>query len=118
MSIRENIQCYPRIDVGQYLNIIESEFCADVHPTQRDALLVDGLPFYRPQQTNDHTFILGFNYIPLSDTLLQPLIRHPEFFSDTCVIRWTQEQELLLEVTLSDLRVQFDESESNHQMNV
>jgi hypothetical protein len=35
---------------------------------------------------------------------LQALIEHPELASDETVVRWTQEQELVLESTLGDLR--------------
>ena len=67
---------------------------------------MDGIPFYRPQTLEGHTFILGFNYVPLPDVLLKPLIYNPELFSSDHLVRWTQEQELLMETTLKELQNQ------------
>ncbi len=106
MSIRENIQFYPGVDVDQYLDVLITDFGADAHPTQPDAFLVDGLPFHKPQTGKNYIFILGFNYVPLSDVLVQAVIQHPELFPGEIFIQWTQEQELLLETTLKDLRLQ------------
>ena len=104
MSIRENIQIYPRIDLDQFLAFLKNELGAVNHPAQTGAYLLDGLPFYKPERTEDHDFILGFNYAQLPLALIQTLIDHPEIFSDEISIRWTQEQDLILEDTLGDLR--------------
>ena len=101
MSVRENIQLYPGIDVENYIEVLKSDFGAEEHPSQPDAFLVDELPFYYPQQTETNTCVLGFNYLPLSGALILALIKHPEFFPDGCIIRWTQEQELILELQIN-----------------
>jgi len=106
MSIRETIQFIPGIDIEQYLEVLKTDYCVDAHPSQPGAFLVDGLPFYCPKTLSGHTFILGFNYAPLPNVLLKPLIYNPELFSSDHLIRWTQEQELIMETTLSELRNQ------------
>jgi len=108
MSVRENIQFYPGVNIEQYMEVFKTDYGAEAHPAQPGALLVDGLPFYSPQTAEDHTFILGFNYVPLPDVLLDALIRHTEHVSDTLLIRWTQEQDLLFETTLKDLRTHLE----------
>ncbi len=50
MSIRENIQFFHRVDPSEYLRILLDEYGAQPHPRQPGAFLVDGLPFYAPQQ--------------------------------------------------------------------
>ena len=106
MSIRENIEIFHQFDIETYLSVLENEFGVRSHPAQPGCYLIDepGLPFCRPQQMEDHVSILGFNKVPLSDTLLQALIEHPEIIPDRAVVRWTQEQELIIETTIGDLR--------------
>ena len=104
MSIRENIQIYPGLDINQFVEILTTEQGAVDHPTQTDAYLLEGLPFYKPERAEDHDFILGFNYAQLPFALIQTLIDHPETFSDDISIFWTQEQDLLMETTLGKLR--------------
>jgi hypothetical protein len=104
MSVRENIQFFHRFDPGEYLRILAVEHGARAHPNQDGAFLVDGLPFYTPQQFDEHTFILGFNMAPLSQILIQAVISHPELVPDQIFIRWTQEQDLIAEGTLEDFR--------------
>ncbi len=55
---------------------------------------------------DDHLSILGFNHIPLPYALVAALISHRDLFSDDILIRWTQEQELVFEATLGQLRGQ------------
>ena len=106
MSIRENIEIYHPIDVDEYLSILQNEFNVRSHPSQPGCFLIgaDGLPFYEPRQIEDHVSILGFNAVPLSDDLIQALIDHPEIVGDEVVVRWTQEQDLIVETTIGDLR--------------
>src|SRR5271157_878595 len=102
MSIRENIEIFHKFDIETYISVLENEFGVRSHPAQMGCYLIDepGLPFYKPQQMGDHVSILGFNKVPLSDTLLQALIKHPEIVPDRTVVRWTQEQELIVETTM------------------
>jgi hypothetical protein len=111
MSIRENIELFGNLDSTKYLDVLNQEFRAQKHPAQEDALIVDGLPFYEPKDQDDHISILGFNKIPLPYSLLQALIEHRELASDDTIVRWTQEQELILESTLGELRDFADENE-------
>ena len=104
MSIRENIQFFHRVDPSEYLRILLDEYGAQPHPRQPGAFLIDGLPFYAPQHVDEHTFVLGFNMVPLSQTLIQVLIAHPELVHDQMFIRWMQEQDLVAEGTLGDFR--------------
>ena len=104
MSIRENIQLFHRVDPTEYLRVLVDEYGAQPHPRQQNAFLIDGLPFYPPQQVDEYTFVLGFNMVPLSHTLIQALISHPELILDNVLIRWTQEQDLVAEGTVEDFR--------------
>jgi len=109
MSIRENIELYPSIlELEKYLNILTKEFGAQEHPAQEGAFMADGIPFFSPRESGDHLSILGFNKIPLPYSVIQALVDHPELASDDHIIRWTQEQELIFECTLGDLRCQLD----------
>ncbi len=104
MSVRENIELYGGIDRDRYMQTLQVEYGAAQHPRGRRAYLVDGLPFYAPRQSPDHLSILSFNNIPLPDALLEALVMHPELFPDDVLIRWSQEQDLILEATLGQLR--------------
>lgn len=105
MSLRENIQFFHQIDADKYLDVLRVEHNAQDHPSQPGSFLIDETqPFYAPQQIEDHLSILGFNYIPLPDQLIQAIIDHPELAPDDTLIRWTQEQDLILEATLGELR--------------
>ena len=104
MSIRENIELFGNVNSIKYLDVLNQEFKAQKHPAQENALIMDGLPFYEPKDQDDHISILGFNKTPLPYSLLQSLIEHPELVPDDTVVRWTQEQELILESTLGELR--------------
>jgi len=107
MSLRENIQFFHQIDTEKYLDVLREDHTAQDHPTQPGGFLIDGdQPFYSPQQFDDHISILGFNYIPLPDQLIQALVDHPELAPDDTLVRWTQEQDLILETTLGELRNQ------------
>jgi len=104
MSIRENIQFFHRVDSNEYLRILVDEYGAQPHPIQQGAFLVDGLPFYAPQQNDEHTFVLGFNMAPLPHTLIKAMISHPELVPENVLIRWTQEQDMVAEGTVEDFR--------------
>lgn len=104
MSTRENIQFFHRFDVEVYLEILKSEQGTKEHPTQPGSYLVDGLPFYKPAQTDKYVFVLGFNLVPLSSFLIEALANHPELVPDHVLIRWTIEQELLLDITMEQVR--------------
>ncbi len=104
MSVRENIQLYGEVNNERYIQTLQVEYGAAKHPRERRAYIVEGLPFYAPRQTPDHISILSFNNSPLPDALLEALVLHPELFPDDVLIRWTQEQDLILEATLGQLR--------------
>ena len=87
------------------MDVLREDHGAQDHPSQPGGYLVDGTPpFYAPQQIDDHLSILGFNYTPLPDHLIQALIDHPDLAPDETLVRWTQEQDLILETTLGELR--------------
>ena len=102
MSIRENIQFFHTIDIEKYLDTLVAENGVQIHPSQPDAYLIDGLPFYRPKQSDDYVFIMSFNKAPLSPKLIRTLANHPELASGDTPFRWTQEQELIAEGILKD----------------
>lgn len=104
MSVRENIELYHPINLEEYARILREEFGSQPHPTQEGALLLDGLPLYVPKWFQDHVSILGFNEIPLPGLLIRTLVDHPELVPDKALIRWTQEQDVILECTLGQLR--------------
>ncbi len=108
MSIRENIEIYTQLDPQKYVEILKKEYGAREHPSQPDGYIIDDpeLPFYRPKTIEDHISILSFNYTPLSILLIQAIIDHPELVPDEVLVRWTQEQDLIMENTLGDLRRQ------------
>src|SRR5688572_10486922 len=111
MSIKENLELYCQLDIESYIRILRDELNVQDHPNQPNAYLLDRLPFYRPTQMEDHISVLSFNNVPLPFSLLQALIDHPEFVPDNTVIRWTQEQGLVLENTIGALRKQWQEIE-------
>ena len=110
MSIRENIQVFHHFDPDEYLRILIDEYGAECHPNQENAFMVEELPFYAPQQSGEYNFILGFNMAPLPHVLIQALIDHPELVPDDTLICWTQEQDLIIESTLADLRQNQEEN--------
>ncbi len=112
MSMRENIQFFHPLGIEEYLDILKKEYGARDHPLQMECFLVGDpeLPFYKPQRQGDHVFVISFNHIPLSDLLVKALIDHPELAPDDMVIRWTLEQEIILEEKLGSLRKQFGEN--------
>jgi hypothetical protein len=104
MSLRETIQVVGRLEMDQYLHFLQTERHAKEHPSQSGAYLVDGLPFYEPQQEDGYVFIMGFNMQPLPLALIETLIEHPEIASEDTQVRWTQEQELVFEGDIRELR--------------
>ena len=105
MSIRENIQVFHPIPVIAYLDVLMDAYGLENHPQQPGAYLVDGLPFYQPQQSEEYVFVLGFSMLPLSQVLIQVLVEHGELASEQTLIRWTQEQDLVAEGTLNELGI-------------
>lgn len=97
MSLRENIQIFHPLDVERYLEILKTEYGAREHPRQEGAYLIDGLPFYVPQQAEGYVFVLGFNMVPLSPLIIQALADHPELISEDVLVRWSQEQNVIFE---------------------
>ncbi len=104
MSIRENIEIYYPLRIEQYLEALSREEGAQKHPDQAGAFIVEGLPFYSPKYVEDHISILSFNKVPLPYPLLQTLVEHPELVPDAVLIRWTIEQDLLLDSTMGEMR--------------
>ncbi len=104
MSVRENIEIYYPLRVEQFLETLSHEDEAQKHPDQAGAFIVEGLPFYRPRYVEDHISILSFNKVPLPYSLLRTLVEHPELVPDDVLIRWTIEQELLLDTTIGEIR--------------
>jgi len=104
MSIRENIQFFHHFDVDTYLSFLREESCAQKHPEQAGAYLLDDLPFYAPKQIDEHVSVLSFNYAPLPSILINALVNHPELVPDDVEIRWIIEQDLFLETTMGSVR--------------
>ncbi len=104
MSVRENIELYGVQNEEQIVEILVDEFGATIHPRQEGAYVLESLAFYEPRLVEDHISILSFNNNPLPDSLSEALVDHTELFSDDVLIRWTQEQDLILEATLGQLR--------------
>ncbi len=104
MSVRENIELYGLADPQHDGQALAEKSGAAKHPGQRNAYVLDGLPFHGPRPAGDHLSILSFNNAPLPDSLIEAIVDHPELFPDGVLIRWTQEQELILEATLGELR--------------
>ena len=105
MSFRESIQIFCQFDHEEYLTILQRDFGAREHPSQSGSYLIDDpeLPFYRPVESEEYLFIMGFNYAPLSFLLLRALIDCPDLVPVESVFRWIAEQEPLLERTVGDL---------------
>ena len=104
MSVRENIELDGGIDNERYVHTLKVEYGATRLSRESQAYIVEGLPFYAPRLAQDHLSILSFNNLPLPDALLEVLVMHPELFPDDVLVRWTQEQDLILEATLGQLR--------------
>ncbi len=104
MSVKENIELYGLQNSAQYVEVLSGEFGATQHPNQENAYVLEHQPFYAPRPVEDHISILSFNNTPLPDSLIEALVDHPELFPDDVLVRWTQEQDLLFEATLGELR--------------
>jgi hypothetical protein len=106
MSIYENIRISYPFNAEKYLDNLKKELGAREHPAQADCFLIGNpeLPFYKPRKHADYVSILGFNYAPLSVLLIQAIIDHTELVPDDVLICWTQEQDLILEKTVGELR--------------
>ena len=66
--------------------------------------MVESLPFYAPMAAGNHLSILRFNNIALSGLLVEVPVKHTELFPDDVLGRWSQEQDLILEAALGQLR--------------
>ncbi len=104
MSVRENIQIFHPFDLDTYLEILRADYGACEYPNQPGSYLIEDLPFYKPKWIEDHVSILGFNYVPLSELLIQALVNHTDLVPDEAIILWLIEQELLLTTTLTQMR--------------
>ena len=104
MSVRENIQIFYSLDPKTYLRILRDEYGASKHPTQPSSYKIEDLPFHEPRWIDDHVSVLGFNYAPLSDVLIQALVNHPKLVPDEVMIIWMIEQELLFSTTMKTIR--------------
>jgi hypothetical protein len=105
MSVRrENIELYGPQDEAQIMEVLVDEFGAVEHPNQENAYILENQPFYTPRFAEDHISILSFNNTPLPDSLIEALVEHTELFPDDVLVRWTHEQDLILEATLGQLR--------------
>ena len=104
MSVRENLELYGLPEPEQDGQTLTERSGATQHPSQKDAYILDGLPFHAPRVAGDHISVLSFNNIPLPDSLIEALVDHTELFPDDVLVRWTQEQDLILEATLGQLR--------------
>jgi len=106
MSLRETIQLFSQIDIEDYLSVLQIDFGAREHPIQSNSYLIDNpeLPFYKPIESKEHTFIMGFNYAPLSSLLILALADYPELIPSDTFVRWIAEQELILESTIGEIR--------------
>ena len=106
VGVRECIEVGHQVDIERYLTVLQEKHGARANPDQEGSYLIGEpeRPFYAPEQFEGHTFISGFNYRPLSDELVIALIQHPELAPETTMIRWTQEQDLILRNTLGELR--------------
>lgn len=91
-------------DQEHHANTLADEFGATKHSKQTGAYMPDGLPFYAPRLAGDHISILRSNNVPLPGSLIEALVNSPELLPDDVLIRWTQEQHLLIEATLGQLR--------------
>jgi len=114
MGIRENIQIYHQVDIDRYVEVLKSDYGVEDHPDNPGTLLINDLPFYTPQASSerDYVFILSFNYLPLPHVLTQALIEHPELAPSTTFVRWTAEQDLVVEGNLEELQRHLEEDES------
>jgi hypothetical protein len=104
MSVRENIELYGLQDEAQIMDVLVDELGAVEHPNQENAYILGNQPFYTPRFAENHISILSFNNTPLPDSLVEALVDHPEVFPDDILVRWTQEQDLIFEATLGELR--------------
>ncbi len=111
MSIIENIEVFHRVDVDRYLIVLLNEFGARPNPNQRGTFLIDDppLPFYRPRQFDNRLSVLGFNYTPLSSLLILALIDHSDLAPAGTIVRWSAEQEIVAQGSLSELAMLFGE---------
>jgi hypothetical protein len=104
MSIRENLQIFHPLPISKYIDVLQKQYGCEKHPAQAGAYMLDGLPFYAPQEAEDRIFILSFNYAPLASTLIRALLEHPELLPGNAHICWTQEQDLIFEGRLKELQ--------------
>jgi len=107
MSVRESIHVHHPVDVEKYVAVLKAEYGARENDQEPGSYLIDdpSLPFYKPQMIDDeYLAIVGFNYAPLSATLLVALINHPELAPETTDVTWTIEQDLLAHGTLFELK--------------
>jgi hypothetical protein len=106
MSVKQCIWVLHPVDIEAYLEVLKSEYGARDNKNQPGSFLVGDptLPFYVPQSMEGKVAVTGFNHRPLPHQLIDALVNHPELAPSSALIRWTEEQELLVEVTVEKLR--------------
>jgi len=104
MSIRERIIFNSKFDPEKYLAILKEDHGAINHPAQAGALIVDGLPFYKPQEVDESISVVSFNHVPLPDTLIVALTNYPDLVPDSTLVLWLIEEDLYFESTMGEIR--------------
>jgi hypothetical protein len=104
MSVREMIRIIHEFDADRYLSILQEEHNATEHPSQPEAFMVDGLPIYRPGQTDEYVYVVSFNHRILPGVLIDSLANHSELVPDEALIFWSIEQKIFLESTMGEQR--------------
>lgn len=66
--------------------------------------MVDDLPFYKPQEVDENISVVGFNHVPLPDTLIWALANYPELVPDSTLVSWLIEEDVFLESTMGEIR--------------
>ncbi len=101
MSVRENSELHGLKNAEKLTEVLSDEIGAVKHPNQENALILQDGPLYTLRLAGDHISILSFNNLPLPHSLIEMLVDHPELFPDDTLIRWTEEQAVILEATLA-----------------
>src|SRR5690242_2248857 len=102
MTYRECIWVDHAVDVDRFLAVLKSEYGARANEMIAGSFLIGDppVPFYAPRLIDGRLAITGFNRFPLSPLLVEALGRHPELAPPETPLRWTEEQDLLIEGAL------------------
>ena len=105
MAQLENIQVFhPQLDIDEYLRVLREEFGAQEDPDRPRSYLVNGVSFHHPQQAEEYVYILGLGHVMPSGSLIEALVNHPELVPEDVMVKWWQEQHLIGESTVGELR--------------